>query len=54
LYLIGAACGSLAVLVSFLSNRKAALVAAMILALMLLAVAGLERAPYERQKAKRT
>ena len=54
LYLIGAACGSLAVLVSFLSNRKAALVAAMVLALMLLAVAGLERAPYERQKAKRT
>jgi hypothetical protein len=52
LYLIGAVCGGLAILVSYLSNARSAIVASFMLAVTLLAVAWLERAPYERQKAK--
>ncbi len=52
IYLIGVLCGGAAVLVSYLSTQGAALVAFLTIAAMLLAVAGLERAPYEKQKAK--
>jgi UDP-GlcNAc:undecaprenyl-phosphate GlcNAc-1-phosphate transferase len=54
LYLIGAVCGGFAILVSYLSNASAAMVASFILAVMVLAIAWLEQAPYERQKAKQS
>jgi UDP-GlcNAc:undecaprenyl-phosphate/decaprenyl-phosphate GlcNAc-1-phosphate transferase len=52
IYLVGAICGGLAVLVSYLSTVRAAILGLFVIVLMLLAVAWLERAPYERQKAK--
>lgn len=50
MYFVGALCGAAAVLVSYLSTWKAAAVAGVVLLLMLIAIAWLERAPYERQK----
>jgi UDP-GlcNAc:undecaprenyl-phosphate GlcNAc-1-phosphate transferase len=52
LYSLGAISGGAAVLVAYLSQRGALLVAAVTVALGLTAVAFLERAPYERQKHK--
>ena len=52
MYLVGAVCGGAGVLVTYLSNGKAALLGVAIFAAMLAAIAWLERAPYERQKAK--
>jgi UDP-GlcNAc:undecaprenyl-phosphate/decaprenyl-phosphate GlcNAc-1-phosphate transferase len=50
LYSLGALSGGAAVLVAYLSQRGALLVAAIAVVLGLTAVAFLERAPYERQK----
>jgi len=52
MYLAGAICGGAAVLVTYLSTARAALLGAGVLVAMLLAIAWLERAPYERQKPK--
>ena len=52
LYSLGALSGGTAVLVAYLSQRGALLVAALAVTLGLTAVAFLERAPYERQKRK--
>jgi UDP-GlcNAc:undecaprenyl-phosphate/decaprenyl-phosphate GlcNAc-1-phosphate transferase len=52
LYSLGALSGGAAVLVAYLSQRGALLVAAIAVVLGLTAVAFLERAPYERQKSK--
>jgi UDP-GlcNAc:undecaprenyl-phosphate/decaprenyl-phosphate GlcNAc-1-phosphate transferase len=50
IYLVGAICGGLAILVSYLSTLGAAILGLLVLGIMLIAVAWLERAPYERQK----
>ena len=50
MYLLGVLGGSAALLVSYLSTWNAAVVALLVVALLLAAIAGLERAPYERQK----
>lgn len=50
MYLVGAFGGTAAVLVTYLSTWKATILAAMLAVLMLVAIAWLERAPYERQK----
>jgi len=50
MYLLGVLGGSAALLVSYLSTWNAAVVALLVVALMLAAIVGLERAPYERQK----
>jgi UDP-GlcNAc:undecaprenyl-phosphate/decaprenyl-phosphate GlcNAc-1-phosphate transferase len=50
MYLVGAVCGTAGVLITYLSTWKAAILAVVVVALMLLAIAWLERAPYERQK----
>ena len=52
MYLVGATCGGAAILITYLSSLGAGLVAGGILACMLLAVAWLEKAPYERQVKK--
>ncbi len=52
LYLTGAATGSVAILVSYLSAKFILLVAAATAAFALAAVALLERAPYEKQEAR--
>ena len=52
MYLIGAACGGAAVLVTYLSATSAAILAGSIVICMLVAVAWLEKAPYERQTKK--
>jgi UDP-GlcNAc:undecaprenyl-phosphate/decaprenyl-phosphate GlcNAc-1-phosphate transferase len=52
IYLAGAICGGLAILVSYLSTVGAAILGLLVLAVILLAIAWLERAPYERQNAK--
>ncbi len=52
MYLVGAACGGAAVLVTYLSAVNAAIVAGSILICMLVAVVLLEKAPYERQTRK--
>jgi UDP-GlcNAc:undecaprenyl-phosphate GlcNAc-1-phosphate transferase len=52
MYLVGAACGGAAILVTYLSSLGAALVAGSIVVGMLLAVAWLEKAPFERQVKK--
>jgi len=52
MYLVGAVCGGAAVLVAYLSNGGAALVTAAVVAIMLGAIAWLERAPYEKQARK--
>src|SRR5271166_2973053 len=51
IYLAGAICGGAGVLVSYLSTVKAAIVGVVVLVAMLAAIAWLERAPYERQRA---
>jgi UDP-GlcNAc:undecaprenyl-phosphate/decaprenyl-phosphate GlcNAc-1-phosphate transferase len=50
IYFVGAICGGLGVLVTYLSNVQAAMLGGGVLVAMLLAIAWLERAPYERQK----
>ena len=52
MYLVGAACGGAAVLITYLSSLAAGLIAGGIVIFMLLAVAWLEKAPYERQVRK--
>ncbi|HUN60882.1 MAG TPA: hypothetical protein VMU53_02780, partial [Candidatus Sulfotelmatobacter sp.] len=52
MYLAGAICGCAAVLVTYLSTGQATMVGVAVLAAMLVAIAWLERAPYERQKKK--
>jgi len=52
IYLIGAISGSAAILVTYLSNQSAALVGLAVIVAMLLAIAWLERAPYEKQERK--
>ncbi len=52
IYLAGAICGGVGVMVSYLSTSMAALVGVLVLVIMLVAIAWLERVPYERQKAK--
>ena len=52
IYLIGALSGGAAILVSYLSNRSAALVGGAVAFAMLLAISWLERAPYEKQEHK--
>jgi UDP-GlcNAc:undecaprenyl-phosphate GlcNAc-1-phosphate transferase len=54
IYFVGAICGGAGVLVTYLSNARAAMVGAFVLAAMLLAIGRLERAPYERQNAKKS
>jgi UDP-GlcNAc:undecaprenyl-phosphate/decaprenyl-phosphate GlcNAc-1-phosphate transferase len=52
MYLVSAVCGGAAVLVTYLSTTAAAMVAGSIVICMLVAVAWLEKAPYERQAKK--
>jgi hypothetical protein len=52
LYLLGAIGGGAGVLVNYLSTRGAFLVGAVTLAIILIGVMYLERAPYERQASK--
>jgi hypothetical protein len=52
LYLLGALSGGLAIWISYISARAAVLLATLILITMLLAIAMLEKAPYERQAVK--
>jgi UDP-GlcNAc:undecaprenyl-phosphate GlcNAc-1-phosphate transferase len=54
LYLLGAVSGASAIAISYTSSGTALLLAAVVVATMLVAVAVLERAPYERQAAKPT
>ncbi|HWY06883.1 MAG TPA: MraY family glycosyltransferase [Candidatus Acidoferrales bacterium] len=52
IYLVGAISGGAAILVTYLSNRAAALVGLVVILAMLLAIVWLERAPYEKQESK--
>jgi UDP-GlcNAc:undecaprenyl-phosphate/decaprenyl-phosphate GlcNAc-1-phosphate transferase len=52
IYLVGAVSGGAALLVTYLSNFAAGLVGIAVLLAMLLAIAWLERAPYEKQSPK--
>jgi UDP-GlcNAc:undecaprenyl-phosphate/decaprenyl-phosphate GlcNAc-1-phosphate transferase len=52
IYLVGAISGGAALLVTYLSNAAAGLVGIAVLLAMLLAIAWLERAPYEKQSPK--
>jgi UDP-GlcNAc:undecaprenyl-phosphate GlcNAc-1-phosphate transferase len=52
IYLVGAISGGAAILVTYLSNGAAALVGLAVVFAMLLAIAWLERAPYEKQERK--
>jgi UDP-GlcNAc:undecaprenyl-phosphate/decaprenyl-phosphate GlcNAc-1-phosphate transferase len=52
IYLAGAVCGGAAILVAYLSNSAAAIVGVGVVLGMLVAVAWLERAPYEKQARK--
>ena len=52
IYLVGAISGGAALLVTYLSNAAAGLVAIAVLLAILLAIAWLERAPYEKQSRK--
>ena len=52
LYSLGAVSGAAAILVSYISAGAALLLSALIVLTMLLAIAGLEKAPYERQALK--
>jgi UDP-GlcNAc:undecaprenyl-phosphate GlcNAc-1-phosphate transferase len=54
MYSMGAVCGGAAVFVTYMSTINAAVLAGGILICMLVAVAGLEKAPYERQTKKIT
>jgi UDP-GlcNAc:undecaprenyl-phosphate GlcNAc-1-phosphate transferase len=53
IYMVGAICGGLGVLVSYLPTVGAVVVSVAVVIAMLAAIALLERAPYERQKAKK-
>jgi UDP-GlcNAc:undecaprenyl-phosphate/decaprenyl-phosphate GlcNAc-1-phosphate transferase len=53
IYLAGAICGGAGVLVTYLSTATAAMLGAFVLVAMLVAIAWLERAPYERQQTKK-
>jgi len=52
LYLLGAVSGAVAVLVCYISATAALLLTVLIIAAMLVAIAMLEKAPFERQAAK--
>jgi UDP-GlcNAc:undecaprenyl-phosphate GlcNAc-1-phosphate transferase len=52
MYMVGAVCGGAAVLVTYISTMGAAIVAVSVVICMLVAVAWLEKAPYERQTKK--
>jgi UDP-GlcNAc:undecaprenyl-phosphate GlcNAc-1-phosphate transferase len=52
MYLVGTIGGGTALAITYLSTTQAALVGVLVLVAMLLAIAWLERAPYERQKPK--
>ena len=52
MYLVGAACGGTALLITYLSSLAAGLIVGGIVICMFLAVAWLEKAPYERQVRK--
>ncbi len=52
MYLVGATCGGAAVIVTYVSATSAAVLAGSIMICMLVAVAWLEKAPYERQTRK--
>lgn len=52
MYMVGAVCGGAAVLVTYISTMSAAIVAVSVVICMLVAVAWLEKAPYERQTKK--
>jgi UDP-GlcNAc:undecaprenyl-phosphate GlcNAc-1-phosphate transferase len=52
IYLVGAISGGAAILVTYLSSGAAALVGLAVVFAMLLAIAWLERAPYEKQERK--
>src|ERR1700686_5495841 len=52
IYLVGSISGGAAILVTYLSNRAAALGGLAVVLAMLLAIAWLERAPYEKQSRK--
>ncbi|MGB7845869.1 MAG: MraY family glycosyltransferase [Candidatus Acidiferrum sp.] len=52
IYLVGAICGSAGVAVTYLSTKQAAIAGGLVLVAMLVALAWLERAPYERQKTR--
>jgi UDP-GlcNAc:undecaprenyl-phosphate GlcNAc-1-phosphate transferase len=52
IYLVGALSGGAAILVTYLSNRAAALAGLVVALAMLIAIVWLERAPYERQSPK--
>jgi UDP-GlcNAc:undecaprenyl-phosphate GlcNAc-1-phosphate transferase len=52
MYFAGALCGGAAILVAYLSNWTAAFVGLAVVLAMLLAIAWLERAPYEKQVRK--
>lgn len=54
MYSVGALCGGAAILITYLSPFGAGLVVAAVVTCMLLAVAWLEKAPYERQVKKAT
>jgi len=53
IYLAGAICGGAGVAVTYLSTTQAVMVGVLVFAAMLLAIAWLERAPYERQKDRK-
>ncbi len=53
IYLAGALCGGAGVAVTYLSTTQAAFIGVLVLVAMLLAIAWLERVPYERQKARK-
>jgi UDP-GlcNAc:undecaprenyl-phosphate/decaprenyl-phosphate GlcNAc-1-phosphate transferase len=53
IYLAGAICGTAGVMVTYLPTKQVTLVGVLILMAMFLAIAWLERAPYERQKARK-
>lgn len=54
MYSVGAFGGGAALVITYLSSNQAAIVGVAVLVAMLLAIAWLERAPYERQKPKST
>jgi UDP-GlcNAc:undecaprenyl-phosphate GlcNAc-1-phosphate transferase len=53
IYLAGALCGCAGVVVTYLSTTRAAIIGVLVLVVMLLAIAWLERVPYERQKVQK-
>src|SRR5271165_4810104 len=53
IYLAGAICGVAGVVVTYLSTTQAAIVGILVLVATLIAIARLERAPYERQKTEK-